>query len=775
MVVTRKQAADSCQGAQSWNAHCPDVSPDSNLNLLASSASRSEALNSVTRKKTTASAVGDSPQQAGPSVSSQCSQVKWEASAPAAAESSSAPVPYVATTSSVQGPHGSSGLTAAGTVSSAALTVSSSTLPPSSSHKVVVVKGLAARLLADGQGDKGAGVKQYRIRCQTSQPGTYVTPRPTAVGVSTVVTPHTVSSPQPAQCVVLPREGVLPYHLVVPISHPAPAPTHPPPRTALLASTAPVKTSTAPVHHSSGPSPTTVILVSPPASGATAPSPVANVTGSSSIIATLPHLPPPAVTSSLQPVVCQPMCVGPAPSGVGAVVHAPSTPGLAQSVGPLADHCVDTKLSVTGHSVTGHSVSTAGPVAGHSVSQALFQLAHTAKADLRSHAQPHLVKAITSSVPARVTPAGLILTTGVRMNVPGCSAPVSTQASLLGTTSASVMTTGVTLAPRLQPPVSSALLVPEGTHPPPSLAGQPPTLLPTSILQRPQPSTSLAAPTPEARQSLTSVAPVEEGEGGSQVGEGEAVTWDRACTLKLIQLYKEHQVYLSDHHYKKKSVWELIATKLRQSIPDSPAFRWNHVENKWKNMTKKFRDCVNLNRRSSVPVKCNFFDEIAAIYNYNPDEDQRKAAEGLRALKSATHRHSGPLGAGPYRDCVTAASGADCSSGGVSGVGQRGGESHSQPEGVPLMKKKKYAHLDTQPCPRSLPLHSPLPPPPPPADLGGVKDRGVDIAGLLQRLREDRANQERTRMERLERMHQEKLAMFGRFLDILQQSKQTET
>ena len=32
------------------------------------------------------------------------------------------------------------------------------------------------------------------------------------------------------------------------------------------------------------------------------------------------------------------------------------------------------------------------------------------------------------------------------------------------------------------------------------------------------------------------------------------MSWDKESTLELIRLYKEHQAYLNDHHYKKKSV-----------------------------------------------------------------------------------------------------------------------------------------------------------------------------------------------------------------------------
>ena len=57
-------------------------------------------------------------------------------------------------------------------------------------------------------------------------------------------------------------------------------------------------------------------------------------------------------------------------------------------------------------------------------------------------------------------------------------------------------------------------------------------------------SPSIAAPAQDPTQG--SLTPTEEGE--------MTMTWDKESTLKLIRLYKEHQAYLNDHHYKKKSV-----------------------------------------------------------------------------------------------------------------------------------------------------------------------------------------------------------------------------
>jgi len=231
-------------------------------------------------------------------------------------------------------------------------------------------------------------------------------------------------------------------------------------------------------------------------------------------------------------------------------------------------------------------------------------------------------------------------------------------------------------------------------------------------------------------------------------------------------------------------VWELIAAKMRQGRKDSPQFRWNHVENKWKNMTKKYRDFVDMNRRNGTNFKCRFHDEIAAIYNYNPDEDQKTAAEGLRALKSGPHVGNGSIALNGYYDPVS--TGNVSTNSVVTKVEKLspeedvlGGGSGDTPDSEPLLvKKKKYARLDPQHGPASQVTPKAVLPPPPhlqaSTSVNGVGNEDpMDIASLLKQMREDRARLDKARMDRLEAMHREKMNMFGKFLDILKQSKQS--
>jgi hypothetical protein len=68
---------------------------------------------------------------------------------------------------------------------------------------------------------------------------------------------------------------------------------------------------------------------------------------------------------------------------------------------------------------------------------------------------------------------------------------------------------------------------------------------------------------------------------------------------------------------KKKFVWGLIAAQLNSEEFDVTAEK---AEQKWKNLTKTFRDTVDHNNRSgNAPKQCPFFDELQQAYGYRPN------------------------------------------------------------------------------------------------------------------------------------------------------------
>ena len=212
-------------------------------------------------------------------------------------------------------------------------------------------------------------------------------------------------------------------------------------------------------------------------------------------------------------------------------------------------------------------------------------------------------------------------------------------------------------------------------------------------------------------------------------------------------------------------------------------------------MTKKYRDCVDLNHRNGTTHRCSFHDEIAAIYTYCPDEDQKKAAEGLRALKSGSGANRGQklssLNSGTSSGMVGSVS-TTTSHSMVITKQEKPVEEEETPCGCEdtsgteplLVKKKKYAHVQSQQhlmstsAAASRPLLSQSQPAvrlmtSSTSSTDKETSSNIDIVALLNQLRSDRAQQEKARMDRLEQMHREKMTLFSKFLDILKQSKQT--
>lgn len=286
------------------------------------------------------------------------------------------------------------------------------------------------------------------------------------------------------------------------------------------------------------------------------------------------------------------------------------------------------------------------------------------------------------------------------------------------------------------------------------------------------------------------------------------ILWDEQKTRELIQLYSEHKMLLSDPQYKKRSVWDLITNKLNQTLTSSQHFRWNQVENKWKNLTKKYRDCVDMNLRNHTAYKCSFHQEIAAVYDYNPEDDKlaranagrRQRGEGLNLVISTPSRDGTVVVVKHERQSPTPEV--------VSFANKPSTEPLSssvlllqQPHQTEtLLKKKKYARLNltrashsvaaqnfsnpiittaaaTTTANASTPIPRPiLPwPPLPTTTITSASTTptcpenscSLDVAAFLHQLREDRDRQERARMERLEAMHREKMNMFTEFLNIL--------
>ncbi|CAL1534729.1 unnamed protein product [Lymnaea stagnalis] len=236
------------------------------------------------------------------------------------------------------------------------------------------------------------------------------------------------------------------------------------------------------------------------------------------------------------------------------------------------------------------------------------------------------------------------------------------------------------------------------------------------------------------------------------------VGWSKAAVLKLIQLHNEHQHLFDDPHYKKKSVWEMVSMCMQK---EGYAYSWIQAENKWKAITKKYRDTVDHNAKHGhiIMRKCPFYNELATVYRYVSPCLSQAAPSCQAAFKSLVSDNSFqqttiavvtnqiPNTAKRPLQCdsdpTASTSSTELKNNNVDGQGPR-----EEPVGHKvLIKKKKYS----------------------PIAGDNVSDVG-QVLHMLRVLNEDRRKQEKLRMDRLEKMHQERMTVFREFLDVLKNS-----
>ncbi|XP_060562969.1 uncharacterized protein LOC132722481 [Ruditapes philippinarum] len=103
----------------------------------------------------------------------------------------------------------------------------------------------------------------------------------------------------------------------------------------------------------------------------------------------------------------------------------------------------------------------------------------------------------------------------------------------------------------------------------------------------------------------------------NEVLQSPSFQWTRPAVLRLIALYKENEAKFQKPAIKKKTVWQEIANKITEHLLP---VTWQQCEQKWKNMTKAYRDTIDNNRKSGADRKeCPFFKEIGEIYGYRPN------------------------------------------------------------------------------------------------------------------------------------------------------------
>ena len=79
------------------------------------------------------------------------------------------------------------------------------------------------------------------------------------------------------------------------------------------------------------------------------------------------------------------------------------------------------------------------------------------------------------------------------------------------------------------------------------------------------------------------------------------------------------------------SVWKLIAEQITKDDGNTGMMvSAIQCEQKWKNITKKFRDTLDHNRKSGNDKKvCPFYDELEACYGYRPNVSPQYTASSM--------------------------------------------------------------------------------------------------------------------------------------------------
>lgn len=185
-------------------------------------------------------------------------------------------------------------------------------------------------------------------------------------------------------------------------------------------------------------------------------------------------------------------------------------------------------------------------------------------------------------------------------------------------------------------------------------------------------------------------------------------------------------------------IWEMIATKLtnESETTNGMVYTSSHVGNRWKNLTKLYRDCFeanrNMNKSASTFHKCQFFDEIASVYNY----------EGQDSIDSTS------------KSKITS-----------------GTTSHSNKEilVVPTkstLKRINYVHIapkQSTECTGSSSVSKDMP------LAKKVKSSAEDVLTAIRHLSDDHKVQENMFLARLEKMHDEKMDIFQQYFEIVKQ------
>lgn len=186
--------------------------------------------------------------------------------------------------------------------------------------------------------------------------------------------------------------------------------------------------------------------------------------------------------------------------------------------------------------------------------------------------------------------------------------------------------------------------------------------------------------------------------------------WTREETLLLISLYQEKKDLFQNVNYKKKQIWEMIASKMSEH---GCTARPEQCEGKWKALTLAFRKCEDHNNQSGNSRReCSFYKELADVYGYRPN---------VRPVAT-----SSSSGLGDSQRAPSTSSNNQLNKRSTEGTEER-------------MPKKKTKRTST----------------------------GRETEHWFKEFMAERRQENERRLERLERQHEEKMGLLSQLLDVL--------
>lgn len=214
----------------------------------------------------------------------------------------------------------------------------------------------------------------------------------------------------------------------------------------------------------------------------------------------------------------------------------------------------------------------------------------------------------------------------------------------------------------------------------------------------------------------------------SDKDEEEKVIWTRPAILMLLRLWQQHQGEFASPKTKKKAIWLKIAAGLCEA---GFHITFSQAESKWKNLTRKYRDVVDNNNTSGRERKvCAYYEELSEIYGYKPNVNPTAVQSSLPLPSQAGC--STPTPSRKRKDLFSDEE-KDESDGSEAQVAS------PRPSSTPT--SRKYAKKP--------------------------KSNSQEVIDAMKAIHEEQKQAEQNRLKLAKDMHDEKMDMFSKFLDIL--------